>query len=549
MMSSTLAPSLLFLLENLQTPATQALPALIEPKAGGYQTLTYGQLWQQVKALAWGLKTHFNMAPNDKIALLFANQSEFLIGLLAARFLGAVPVPVNLAMTPEDTVYVLKHAQPKAILASAEVAMQLAPAVMSGTLQLPPVLIAGAEGDFPLPLPKWEDWLAEAKEHEAEIAALQAIDTDTKALGLLMYTSGTTGNPKGVMLSEFNLLSNLQAFGSQLGLPAGHKMLLGLPLFHAYGLICALYGLVLKAPLVLVPKFQPKAMLEAVLSQQVTILPLVPTMFSLLCQQAQKLGPKPFEALEICISGGAALAPDLLRRVEETLEVTVLEGYGLTETSPVIAVNTLAQGSMPGTVGPVLQNINLRLVNEQGEVLETNMGVPSEEGEIEVQGPNVMLGYYLDETATAEVLSPHGWLKTGDLGHLDAAGNLVISGGRKKDLIIKAGENIAPVKIEAVLHQHPAVAAVAVLGLPDARLGEAIVACLELHPMQEETFETYQKRIEQELKALCQAQLPAFYHPNHYSVEADLPKTPAGKVVKKQLKAQLLSRAQVSASV
>jgi long-chain acyl-CoA synthetase len=276
--------------------------------------------------------------------------------------------------------------------------------------------------------------------------------------------------------------------------------------------------------------------MQEVVAHQISVLPLVPSMFALVTAIAGQLPKEALTSLQVCISGGATLSPKVLKNAEETLEAIVLEGYGLTETSPVIAVNTPKLGSQPGSVGPVLANVKLRLTNEQGAELPITPGQASEEGEIEVQGPNIMLGYYNLPEATQEVLCNQGWFKTGDLGHINAKGHLVISGGRKKEIIIKAGENISPLRLEQALGEHHAIAELAVLGLPDERLGERICACI----IPKEGVDT--STLETELKQFARDVLPPFLQPDEWLLAEDFPRTVTGKLLRRQLKEQLLAQ-------
>jgi long-chain acyl-CoA synthetase len=338
----------------------------------------------------------------------------------------------------------------------------------------------------------------------------------------LIYTSGTTGKPKGVMLGEANLLGNLAGINPVFDFTQADCLLLALPLFHAYGFIIALLALRKAASLVLVPKFTPQALMSALTAQPVTVLPMVPTMFSLLLQASQRTGRAPFERIRFCISGGAALPEALLSQLQDKLGLLVLEGYGLSEASPVVAVNRLDRGTIPGSVGLPLPNVSVTL---------------GEDGEILVEGPNVMLGYFHDAEATAAAMTPAGRLRTGDLGHLDAEGNLYLSGGRKKDLIIKAGENISPVKIEQVLYAHPDVLEASVIGVPHARDGESILACIELKPDVPEDARPSVKDLIQH----CRQHLPAFLVPDAVTFLDTLPKNAAGKILKKELRARFHS--------
>ena len=213
----------------------------------------------------------------------------------------------------------------------------------------------------------------------------------------------------------------------------------------------------------------------------------------------------------------------LLKKVEEVLGITVIEGYGLTETSPVISVNTMKYGSVPGSVGPVLPNVEVKIIDDMG-----NPVAQGEVGEILVRGKTVMSGYWKRIEETKETIQPDGWLKTGDLGHLDEKKRLYISAGRKKDIIIRAGENVSPLAIENVLMGHPAPAEVAAVGIADERIGEKVKVCVVLRDGANAT--------EQELKDFCRKNLPAFMTPDLIEFQESLPKTATGKIIKSQLK-------------
>ena len=300
---------------------------------------------------------------------------------------------------------------------------------------------------------------------------------------------------------------------------------MALPLFHSFGNMIALLILRVGGTLILLPQFQPKAILTTIDRHQATVLPLVPTIYSFLVQLVAR-GEYNISSLRYCISGGAALPHAMLHKVEDLMKVTVLEGYGLTETSPVISVNTIKEGSLVGSVGPVLPDVELKIVNEQGQAVPQG-----DVGEIFVKGATVMPGYWKLPEENREVLTTDGWFKTGDLGHLDEQGHLYISAGRKKDLIIRAGENVSPLAIENILMNHPGILEAAAVGIPHQRLGEQVVACIVLK-------EGYQA-VESELKKYCQEKLPPFSVPDHFQFYETLPKNPVGKILKTQLREEV----------
>lgn len=474
---------------------------------------TYQEFQQKVNRLASALVKH-GIQPGDRVALMYLNQKEFLVGFWAVLRAGGVVVPMNLQLPPQDMMFVLQDAGCRLVLATAS----LAKALEGKSI---PVIADHQESPT---FPAWEDAVVEG---DPQFTPAHP-DAAPNAMRILMYTSGTTGRPKGVMLSEENLMANLMGIDPVIQFAPEDRVLLALPLFHAFGLIIGIYVLSLGGTLALVPRFAPKKILHQLTTEKITILPLVPTMFGILLEGAEKVGVEAFQSLRLCVSGGASLPPDLLKRIESVLGMTVLEGYGMTETSPVLAVNSPEVGSIPRSVGKPLPNVEMKLVDDAGREVPQTAGEPSGEGEIWVRGPNVMLGYYNLPEATAEILSPDGWLKTGDLGHFDPQGNLFISGGRKKDLIIKAGENISPLRVEHVLHDHPAIMDASVIGVADPKLGEEVLACIQFRPGQSAT--------EPELKKFCRQHLPPFMVPECFRVYEDLPKNPTGKVLKNVLR-------------
>ena len=474
---------------------------------------TLSQFREQVNRLASVLVTQKGIKPGDRVATMFMNQKEALVSFFAILQAGGVVVPINIGMPADDITFVFLNSGSKMMLSTGSFAERLKGKPIK-------ILMANQkESKFD----SMEDAMAKADPGFAGVPA-----KDPTEMRILMYTSGTTGKPKGVMLSEQNLISNLDGIHPVIGLSAEHRLLLALPLFHAYGLIIGLYALDKDAALFLVPNFAPKKILQTLVEHQVSVLPLVPTMFTLILSGAQKMGVENFKHLKACISGGASLPEALLKQIEETLDLTVLEGYGLTETSPVLAVNSWERGSIPKSVGKPIPNVDIKLVDEAGKRVDWTPGSESGEGEILAKGPNIMQGYYKLDKETKEAFDAEGYFRTGDLGRFDAEGHLFISGGRKKDLIIKAGENIAPVRIEEVLYTHPAIQDASVIGVPDDKVGEEIVACIQFKPEQSAT--------EGELKKFCLESLPAFMVPGAFKIYEELPKNPTGKILKPQLR-------------
>lgn len=488
-------------------------PAVID----GEVTLTYQRLLEQVEKFA-GALDELDLTPDSRLGIMCLNQYETLVGLLAGFLKGIPVVPYNYLLTPEDLTYITRDAGVDTLLLNP---VFLKPETAPFFSQFKYRILTGPRTEHPLP-PGTTFFFTEFVRQGCPGEAIRRLDRSPGVPDMILYTSGTTDRPKGVMLDERQFYANTLGVAAHLPFVPEDRAIMALPLFHSFGNIIALVFLRAGGTLILLPQFQPKSILQAIMDHRATVLPLVPTIYSFLVQLYQRGG---FDAstLRYCISGGAALPHALLRQVEQTLGCTVLEGYGLTETSPVIAVNTMQDGSVVGSVGPVLPNVTLKIVDEDGK--EVPQG---EVGEILVRGETVMRGYWNKPEATREVLSEDGWLKTGDLGHRDAQGRLFISAGRKKDLIIRAGENVSPLAIENALMNHPAVAEAAAIGVPHERLGEQVKACVVLRQEAQAT--------EQELREWCREKLPAFMIPDRFQFYESLPKNPTGKVIKNQLR-------------
>ena len=484
-------------------------PAIIE----GDDCLGYGDFVSEIERFASAL-SKFELNENSKIGLLCLNQKEYLIAFFAALLKGVPVIPFNFMLKPEDLVYITQDAGIDTLVVdSAFVKPEVAPFFKFFRNK---ILIGPADpdqvGEGTL---RWEEFLTMDGSLERHKRAENIPD-------VILYTSGTTAKPKGVMLEENQFDINCTGFLQHLHFTPEDRVIVALPLFHSFGNIMALALLRSGSTLILLKQFQPKTILESIAEHKATILPLVPTIYSFLIQLYAR-GGYDVSSLRYCISGGASLPEALLKRVEEGLGVTVIEGYGLTETSPVIAVNTMKDGSVPGSVGPVLPNIELDIVDDTGKQV-----AQGEVGEIRVRGETVMKGYWNRPNETEETISADGWLRTGDLGHLDENGRLFISAGRKKDLIIRAGENVSPLAIENALMNHPAIAEVAAVGIADERVGEKVKVFAVLREGAQATG--------QELKELCRKKLPAFMIPDIFEFMESLPKTATGKILKSELR-------------
>jgi long-chain acyl-CoA synthetase len=340
-------------------------------------------------------------------------------------------------------------------------------------------------------------------------------------LAVLLYTSGTTGQPKGAELTHHNLASNANTTAGTLIRTGPGDVIMGcLPLFHVFGLTCGLNTSVLTgACLAMLPRFDPAAALELIREHRVTVFEGVPTMYSALLH-APGGTDQDTSSLRVCVSGGSALPVEVLHAFEKRFDAMLLEGYGLSETSPVVSFNHPDRDRKPGSIGTPVRGVEVRIVDNAGVPVPTG-----EVGELAVRGDGLMRGYWQRPDATAEAI-PDGWFRTGDLGRADDDGYLFIV-DRKKQLIIRGGYNVYPREIEEVLHEHPAVAEVAVIGLKHASLGEEVGAAVALAPGTTATPD--------ELREFAKKRLAAYKYPRRVWFVDSLPKGPTGKILHREV--------------
>jgi long-chain acyl-CoA synthetase len=351
-------------------------------------------------------------------------------------------------------------------------------------------------------------------EPDVEIAGRKSDDT-----AIILYTSGTTGHPKGAELTHGNLGRNAQVTATTLLELQPDDVILGcLPFFHAFGQTCCLNAAVQAgAAVILMARFDGAGALDIINRHGVTIFEGVPTMYSALVEQSVR-APRPTPTLRLGISGGAALPVETLNRFEAAFDCAVLEGYGLSETSPVASFNHPGRPRKAGSIGTPIAGVEFRVIDDDGKEV-----APGDAGEIVIRGHNVMKGYWIkpDDTATALV---DGWFKTGDVARVDEDGYYYIV-DRKKDLIIRGGFNVFPREVEEVLYEHPAVLEAAVIGLPHASLGEEIGAAVALLAGASATPD--------ELQNFVKARLAAYKYPRRVWIVESLPKGPTGKIMRR----------------
>jgi len=467
-------------------------PAVVAPG----QRLTYEQIVQSTGALATGL-ADLEVERGDRVALLLPNCPQFIISYLAVTALGAIAVPVRglISLAGFDPLV----AQLRQQVSSLTKLLISGPSAIDDAINLEDVIAASA--DQPL--------LSDAAQQQEA--------------AVIIYTSGTTGRPKGAVLSHRNLLANARSCVQLIGATAEDSFLGVLPLFHSFGAtVCMIMPFITGACTVLQTGFMPLEVLEAIEAHRISLFPGVPSMFAVLmgCRTARDYD---LSSLRLCVSGGAALPLEVLYGFRERYDVPLVEGYGPTEASPVVSVHPPDGVQKPGSVGPPIPGVQVRVVDEQGQDLPAG-----EIGEVIVAGDNVMQGYWQAPAATAEAIR-EGWLYTGDLGRLDADGYLYIV-DRKKDLIIVGGTNVYPREIEAVISQMSQVSEVAVIGMPDALRGERIKAIVVPTEDAELTDE--------QVIAHCRGHLAPFKVPRVVEFGESLPKSHLGKVLKRELRGE-----------
>jgi long-chain acyl-CoA synthetase len=347
------------------------------------------------------------------------------------------------------------------------------------------------------------------------------VERDGSDTAVVLYTSGTTGTPKGAELTHDNLLRNVEASIGVFGLAEGAVTLGALPLFHAFGQTCALNAtLAVGGTLTLIPRFDGTKALEVLERDGVTVFEGVPTMYAAMLH-SPRAAETDTSTLEVCVSGGAAMPVELMRAFEAQFATQVLEGYGLSETSPVASFNRRDRERKPGSIGLPLEGVEMRVVDADGR--EVAQG---EVGEIAIRGHNVMKGYWQRADATAEVLDGDGWFRTGDIGRVDDDGYFFIV-DRKKDLVIRGGYNVYPREVEEVLYEHPAVREAAVIGIPHDELGEEVAAAVALKDGADSSAA--------DLRAFVKERVAAYKYPRVVWLVDELPKGPTGKILKREI--------------
>lgn len=497
-------------------------------------SMTYAELAVAVDSLAAGL-AELGIEPGQRISLLLPNCPPFVCGYYAGAALGAIVVPVNPLLKPPELEYIWRDSDVRLVVT----VPQLLPVVEAARKRLPELRdIVCTAGRDELPDPALADSIAGfVPLSEMMTAGALALRDGVSPVyheerhrnrhendcAVIIYTSGTTGHPKGAMLSHHNLTSNVEQVRDRLHFTSDDRFLTLLPLFHAFAAtVCMNVCLAAGCASLLMESFLPARTLEAIRTHGITVFPAVPALFHALLRVSKS--PVDLVPVRFFVSGGAPLAPATLQALESTYGIPVLEGDGPTECSPVTTVNPIEGPRKIGSVGPALPGVDVAIFDENDEPLPTDVV-----GEIVVRGPNVMLGYLNQPEATAEAMK-NGWYHTGDLGKIDSDGYVYIV-DRKKDMIITSGLNVYPREIEDTLYGHPAVQDAAVIGVPDATRGEAVVAVVVRKQGENVT--------DRDLMRFCRENLANYKTPRLVIFRDGLPRGETGKVLKRLLKKEI----------
>ncbi len=460
-------------------------------------SITFKNLFRRASYVSYLLK-NAGVQPRDRVFLLFENSIEFYVAYFGAWQLGAVIAPLNTFLHEKELQHIVNDAKPKALLVNSNFASRFD--------ELVPLIFT--EKDMP----------AAAQVPDGQ-ASFPVYSLEPDELAVLLYTSGTTGFPKGVMLNSKNIITNLLQGIARLNVTPAERVLAVLPLFHSFAQCACVWGPMLAgATTIVVPKITRNEILNG-LKHEPTVFLGVPALYGIICL----LKTAPLDSINYFLSGGDAL-PDKIRMAFEFLyRRKICNGYGLTETSPIVSAVAEDQLLPANCIGRPVLGISISI--RDGEGKEVALG---QIGTLWVSGENVMMGYYQAPEQTEKVIV-NGWLNTGDLASVDEQGRIYIS-GREKDLIIHKGFNIYPQEIENVIMSHPAVMFVGVVGKTEQDIGEFPVAFVSLREGGTAT--------EAELKAWCNNNLATYKVPRQFIFLKTLPMTATGKIDKKQLKAE-----------
>ena len=460
---------------------------------------TYEVLHSKTHGVAERL-VNWGIHEGDFVGLWMENGAEFITCYYGIQHIGAVVVPIDPMAVTRETEFIIKNAGCRLLLTS-------------------PHYAESAE-ELRQHLPDIQIVVLHARLSDGRSTEPYPLTANENSLAKIIYTSGTTGTPKGTMLTHGNLMANIESVAEVLNIHADTRMLCILPLFHSFAaMVNMLTPLAKGGKTVLLRQFRPETTMRAVETYRITTLCAVPSMFLYLA----KIDPAvkyDLSTLQNIVSGGAGLPPKIGEVFFKRFGKEIHEGYGLSEASPVVAVNPLDQKNVTGSIGLPIPGVEVKIVNERGETLPTD-----EIGELAVRGKNVMQGYLNLPEETAQVLKK-GWLLTGDMAQMDANGYVYIV-DRKKEMVLVRGHNVYPREVENILYQHPGIAECAVVGAPDDKSGEVVRAVVV--PKEPGTLTP------KEIREFCADKLTSYKIPKIIEFMDALPKTTTGKILKRAL--------------
>lgn len=475
--------------------------------------LTYEELEFSVRQLAGWLRSQ-GIGEGDRVALMLPNVPSFPVIYYAALRLGAIVVPMNPLFKRREIEFYLEDSGASLLVAMPGEEAQAA--AETAGVQL---LEIGPEG-----LSSWVHG-ADATDPVTEVVERDGGDT-----AVILYTSGTTGRPKGAELTNDNLQTNMVTSVETLLHLTPQDVVMGcLPLFHVFGMTVALNTAVANgAALTMIPRFEPGKVLQIMERDGATVFAGVPTMYgALLAAAAAAETPPDLSRLRLAVSGGSSMPLEVMRRFEETFGAAILEGYGLSETSPVASFNHPDKERKAGSIGTPVRGVEMKLTATDGGDVDPadTEGI----GEICIRGENIMKGYWGQPDATAAAVDEDGWFRSGDLARRDADGYYYIV-DRKKDMILRGGYNVYPREIEEVLYEHADVAEAAVIGVPHPDLGEEVAAYVVLRPGAQATAADLVEHVK--------GQVAPYKYPRTVTLIEELPKGATGKILKRELRAR-----------
>jgi len=450
----------------------------------------------------------------DRVALLLPNSPEFVIIYFGIVKIGAIALPLNIRYKVDELASLFNDSQPKALVAESH-SLELLVSALPRFKYIEHVIDLGDK--YPSQFISYHQIMTVSSAHRVEV------ELEPEDIALIVYTSGPTVNPRGVVLTHYSLVTEaaISAHGFQ-QTDKDRVILFALPMHHAFGLVGVLLTAIYKgSTLVIVPGLSIKGVMEVIERERATIFMGVPYVYALMVHTAEKDAiESDLGSLRLCASAGAPLLPDIMKRFKKQFGLNIIDFWGLTEGVCHATCPPVDGSGKFGSVGKAIPGWEVNIVDDDGRALPSN-----HPGEIVIKGP-IMKGYYDNPQATAEMIKD-GWLYTGDIGRVDEDGYLFLS-GRKKDMIIRKGQNIYPSDIEAVLSSHPKVAEVAVVGIPDEMRGENVRACISLKAGEVAT--------EEELRRFCRKHVADYKLPKQIVFLDTLPKTATGQIRKEDLK-------------